>query len=91
MGLRGRTNLTDECLSKGSLGFFVTAWTKFHYIHKNPGEAGIVNLPEEYKYFSARNYINNDHSVIKVDISFAGIVLPLSRSVHFSSSDLKKY
>ncbi len=47
-------------------------WTKLHYIHRNPVEAGIVNLPEKYKYSSARNYINNDHSVIKVDTSFAG-------------------
>jgi hypothetical protein len=47
-------------------------WTKLHYIHRNPVEAGLVNSPEEYKYSSARNYINNDHSVIKVDTSFAG-------------------
>ncbi len=48
-------------------------WTKLHYIHWNPVEAGIVTLPENYKYSSARNYVNNDHSIIKVDTSFAGI------------------
>ncbi|OGU77490.1 MAG: hypothetical protein A2V93_07050 [Ignavibacteria bacterium RBG_16_34_14] len=48
-------------------------WTKLHYIRSNPVEAGLVGSPEKYKYSSARNYINNDHSVIKVDTSFAGI------------------
>ncbi len=47
-------------------------WTKLHYIHKNPVKANLVRLPEQYKYSSARNYINNDHSVIKVNTSFAG-------------------
>ena len=47
-------------------------WTKLHYIHNNPVEAGIVNSVEEYKYSSARNYVNNDHSIITVDTSFAG-------------------
>ncbi len=47
-------------------------WAKLHYIHLNPVKAGIVSKPEEYKYSSARNYINNDHSVIRVDTSFAG-------------------
>ena len=46
-------------------------WTKLHYIHKNPVKAGLITLPELYKYSSARNYINNDHSIIKVDTSFA--------------------
>ena len=31
-------------------------WSKFHYIHNNPVEAGLVGRAEEYKYSSARNY-----------------------------------
>jgi REP element-mobilizing transposase RayT len=48
------------------------SWAKLNYIHMNPVEAGLVTKPEEYKYSRARNYINNDHSVIKVDTSYAG-------------------
>ena len=48
-------------------------WTKLKYIHNNPVKAGIVEKPEEFKYSSARNYINDDHSVIKVDTNYAGI------------------
>ena len=51
-------------------------WTKLIYIHNNPVEAGLVSKPEEYKYSSARNYINNDHSVIKVNTEMGGIYLP---------------
>lgn len=47
-------------------------WAKIKYIHNNPVEAGLVGYPEEYKYSSARNYINNDHSVIFVDTKLAG-------------------
>ncbi len=32
---------------------------KLDYIHDNPVEAGICNLPEEYKYSSAEHYILN--------------------------------
>ena len=38
-------------------------WSKIQYIHNNPVEAGIVDKPEEYKYSSARNYINDDQSI----------------------------
>jgi len=48
-------------------------WTKLKYIHNNPVKAGIVERPEEYKYSSTRNYMLNDHSVIKVDTDYAGI------------------
>jgi len=47
-------------------------WTKLHYIHRNPVEAGLVDSPEKYKYSSAVNYINNDHTIIKVNTSYAG-------------------
>jgi len=48
-------------------------WTKLNYIHWNPVEAVLVIKPEYYKFSSARNYVNNDHSIIKVDTSFAGV------------------
>ncbi len=41
--------------------------TKINYIHNNPVRKGLVEKPEDYLYSSARNYILNDHSVIKVD------------------------
>ena len=41
--------------------------TKINYIHNNPVRKGLVEEPEDYLYSSARNYILNDHSVIKVD------------------------
>jgi putative transposase len=50
-------------------------WTKLNYIHKNPVKAGLVLRAAEYKYSSARNYINNDHSVLEVNTDFGGIDL----------------
>jgi hypothetical protein len=51
-------------------------WTKLLYIHNNPVKAGLVTKPEDYKYSSARNYINNDHSIIKINTGMGGIYLP---------------
>jgi REP element-mobilizing transposase RayT len=51
-------------------------WTKLNYIHNNPIKAGLVNRAEDYKYSSARNYINGDHSVLDVDSEYAGINIP---------------
>ncbi len=42
-------------------------WTKLNYIHQNPVKSELVLRSEEYKYSSARNYINNDHSILEVD------------------------
>ena len=39
---------------------------KVNYIHYNPVKTEIVNEPEEYVYSSARNYLQNDQSIIKV-------------------------
>ena len=39
---------------------------KLEYIHNNPVKAGLVENPEDYRFSSARNYIMDDHSVIKV-------------------------
>ena len=47
-------------------------FNKLHYIHNNPVRAGLVNLPEEYKYSSARNYVNDDHSILFVDTERGG-------------------
>ena len=50
-------------------------WSKIKYIHNNPVEAGIVDKPEEYKYSSARNYINDDQSILYIEKCWAGIDL----------------
>jgi hypothetical protein len=47
-------------------------WTKISYIHNNPVEKGIIERPEDYKYSSARNYINDDHSVLFIEKTWAG-------------------
>ena len=41
---------------------------KLEYIHNNPVEKGFVERPEYWKYSSARNYILDDDSLIKLDI-----------------------
>jgi len=48
-------------------------WAKLNYIHNNPVKAGLVNRVKDYKYSSARNYINKDQSVLEVDVEYAGI------------------
>jgi len=40
--------------------------TKLEYIHQNPVKAGLVAKAEDYRFSSARNYILNDHSVLRV-------------------------
>ena len=46
--------------------------TKIDYIHNNPVRKGLVERPEDYLYSSARNYILDDHSIIKVDTDLLG-------------------
>ena len=48
-------------------------WIKLRYIHNNPVKAGLVSKPENYKYCSAVNYLQNDHSILLVDTDYAGI------------------
>ncbi len=48
-------------------------WTKLNYIHNNPIKAGLVSRAEDYKYSSARNYINGDRSILEVDTEYAGM------------------
>lgn len=50
-------------------------WTKLKYIHNNPVKAGIVARPEDYKYSSARNYVNEDNSILKVNTEMLGIII----------------
>ena len=46
--------------------------TKIDYIHNNPVRKGLVKRPEDYLYSSARNYILDDDSIIKVDTDLLG-------------------
>lgn len=39
---------------------------KIDYIHYNPVEQGFVTDPVEWKYSSARNYVD-DHTILKID------------------------
>jgi len=39
---------------------------KLNYMHLNPVRKGYVIRPEDWKYSSARNWIKDDHSVIRV-------------------------
>ena len=40
---------------------------KIEYIHHNPVRRGLVDLPEQWRFSSARIYIFNDHSIIEVN------------------------
>jgi REP element-mobilizing transposase RayT len=40
---------------------------KIEYIHNNPVRRGYVDVPEHWRYSSARNYILDDYSVLGVD------------------------
>ncbi|WP_369012559.1 REP-associated tyrosine transposase [Flavobacterium anhuiense] len=42
---------------------------KLNYIHNNPLETGFVTNPVDWKYSSARNYGDNDQTVLKIDIN----------------------
>jgi hypothetical protein len=41
---------------------------KLNYIHNNPVASGFVTNPVDWKYSSARNYGDNDHAVLEIDI-----------------------
>jgi putative transposase len=42
---------------------------KLNYIHNNPLESGFVTNPVDWKYSSARNYGDNDQTVLEIDIN----------------------
>jgi REP-associated tyrosine transposase len=48
-----------------STNFFLQ---KLSYIHSNPVRKGFVERPEYWLFSSARNYIVDDHSILKVDL-----------------------
>lgn len=41
---------------------------KIAYIHHNPVRRGLVDMPEHWRYSSARNYEGRDHSVLEIDL-----------------------
>ncbi|WP_194850303.1 REP-associated tyrosine transposase [Nonlabens antarcticus] len=43
---------------------------KLNYIHQNPVKAGFAANPTGWKYSSARNYMEDDQSVLEIDIDF---------------------
>jgi putative transposase len=42
---------------------------KLNYIDNNPIESGFVTDPIDWKYSSARNYGNNDQTVLEIDLN----------------------
>jgi len=42
---------------------------KLNYIHNNPVKSGFVMSPVDWKFSSARNYGDNDHSVLEIDLN----------------------
>lgn len=47
-------------------------WDKLRYILKNPVEAGLVDKTEDYKYSSAKSYIEGKDYLLKIDRDFVG-------------------
>lgn len=43
---------------------------KLNYIHNTPLETGFVTNPVDWKYSSARNYGDNDQTVLEIDINW---------------------
>ena len=44
------------------------SFQELNYIHNNPVRKGYVARPEHWLYTSARNYLLNHHSIIRIDI-----------------------
>lgn len=42
---------------------------KLDYIHNNPVESGFVLNPVDWKFSSARNYGDDDHTVLEIDLN----------------------
>ena len=42
---------------------------KLNYIHNNPIETGFVTDAIDWKYSSARNYGNNDQTILEIDLN----------------------
>ncbi|TAE27599.1 MAG: transposase [Cytophagales bacterium] len=41
---------------------------KLNYIHENPVKAGLVDEPWEYRYSSARDYMNNTKGLLELEL-----------------------
>ncbi len=44
-------------------------WQKLNYIHQNPVKSGFVTDPIAWKYSSARNYGDDDQTVLEIDVN----------------------
>ena len=42
---------------------------KLNYIHNNPVQTGFVTDPIDWKYSNARNYGNDDHTILEIDLN----------------------
>jgi putative transposase len=42
---------------------------KLNYMHNNPVETGFVTDPIDWKYSSARNYGNDDQTILEIDLN----------------------
>lgn len=42
---------------------------KLNYIHNNPLELGFVADTIDWKYSSARNYVNKDQTILEIDMN----------------------
>ena len=40
---------------------------KLEYIHYNPVKLGLVDIPEDWRYCSARNYLGSD-ALLEIDL-----------------------
>ena len=53
-------------LSIKSLKYMRWFVQKLQYMHDNPVRKGFVESPEDWKYSSARNWINDDNNIIEI-------------------------
>lgn len=44
-------------------------WQKLNYVHMNPVKSGFVTDPVDWKYSSARNYGNDEQTVLEIDVN----------------------
>ncbi len=48
-------------------------WKLLKYIHSLPVRFNLTGTPEEYEFSSARNYIEEDHSIIEIETEYTGM------------------
>jgi len=69
---RHRTASTHQVWQEGSHPQLIQGdemlLQKIEYIHNNPVRRGWVDLPEHWRYSSARNYLVGDQSVLEIDL-----------------------